>query len=197
MNKPDSNVYFADCTTITGVDMGVVKIGVSHAVEKRVEAVAVNQPFKMQLICHTPGDLFLEYFVHMWLWKDRVSGEFFRRSDEMDRIIAGIQKNGRLPFAVTRTGEQINFCENDCPAYMARMNISFKDIEVHAGIGTQHYRKLLETHKSGNRRFLAALAVASVKMGNRINWVRDFRPPPLSGANSNISIKRPVKEAAE
>lgn len=179
MNKIDSNVYFADCIAINGVDMGVVKIGLSHDVHKRVEAVAVNQPFKCKLICYTPGDLFLEYFVHMWFWKDRVSGEFFRRSDELCRVMDAVQMEGRLPFAVTRKGRDINFCENDCVGYMKRMGISFKDIERHAGVTTQHYQKLLEKQGYGNRRFLAALAVASVKMGNSINWVRDFRPSML------------------
>lgn len=45
-----------------------------------------------------------------------------------------------------------------------------------AGARAQTYRKLIEREPCGNRRFLAALAVAAVRRGLSVTWTRDFVP---------------------
>lgn len=177
MIKPESNVYFARCVTIDGVDMGAVKVGLAYDVDQRVSAVGANAPYKCELICSTPGDMFLEYFVHMWLREDAISGEYFKHGTEAARLIDAVQKTGKLPFPIKFVSGEGWFADNDCVAYMERKGITFADINKHSGVTVDHYKKLVEKQRCGNRRFLAALAVTAVKMGHTIHWSRDFKPP--------------------
>lgn len=176
MIVPNSNVYFADCETVDGIDMGVVKVGLSHKPEERVRMVTTTEPFICKLVCHTPGDMFLEYFCHMWLNNDHVAGEYFRRSDEVKRLIASIKDTGSLPFPIEFVEPEGFFIHLDVAGYMDRNGISFRDVEKATGITTQHYRKILAKKKCGNRRLLAAVSVAAVKKGLTVHWARDFKP---------------------
>lgn len=177
MILPDSSVYFATCTTVDGVDMGVVKIGLSYDPAERMKMLAATEPFQCELICSTPGDMFLEYFVHMWLNEYRVAGEYFRKSPELDRLIHSVKKTGKLPFPIKFVSKEGTFVDLDAAQYMARTGITFRDIERSTGVSGQHHKKLLEKRPCGNRRFLAALAVTAVRKGLTIRWSRDFKPP--------------------
>lgn len=180
MIVPNSNVYFAKCFTVDGVDMGVVKVGLSYRPEKRMAGVRTGQPFLCEVICSAPGDMFVEYFCHMWLNKDRVSGEFFRSSPTVMKLIEDVKKTGRLPFPIKFAGREGSFVDLDLQAYMERNSISFRDIEKSAGVSCHGYKKMLAERRCGNRRFLAALAVTAVRKGLTIHWARDFKPTPVS-----------------
>lgn len=176
MIVPNSHVYFAKCETVDGIDMGVVKIGLSHDPVQRMKMLGANEPFRCELICHTPGDMFLEYFCHMWLKAEHVAGEYFRHSEEVDRLVASVQSKGKLPFPIKFVGKEGFFIHLDVAGYMDRNGITFRDIEKATGVNTQNYRKLLEKQSYGNRRFLAAVAVTAVKKGLTVHWARDFKP---------------------
>lgn len=176
MIKPGSEVYFADCHTVDGADMGVIKVGLSYRPMRRVKMVTVTEPFVCELICHTPGDMFIEYFCHMWLKDYHVAGEFFRKSVETDRLIKSIKDTGKLPFPIKFVSAEGLFSQLDVVGYMENNGISLADVERATGITTQHYKKVLEKARSGNRRLLAAVAVTAVKKGLTIHWARDFKP---------------------
>lgn len=173
---PNSYVYFAECETIAGVNMGVFKIGVAHNPESRVKSVTANEPFFCNLVCFTPGDMFLEYFCHMWLKADHVAGEYYRDSEELQRIIRSIKDTGSLPFPIKLVEPEGMFIHLDVVSYMDRNGISFRDIEKATGLSSQHYKKMLEKQPCGNRRFLAAVAVTAVRRGITVHWARDFKP---------------------
>lgn len=176
MIVPKSRVYFAKCDTVFGLDMGVVKVGLSHSPMDRVKAVS-NGPFVCSLICDTPGDMFLEHFCHMWLHKDRIGGEYFKHSVEVTRLVDSIIETGSLPFPIKFVQPEGVFVELDVASYMDAKGISFRDIEKASGVSCQRYRKVLEKQRYGSRKFLAALAVTAVKHGHTIKWSRDFKPP--------------------
>ncbi len=176
MIRPNSRVYFARCFTADGIDMNTVKIGLSLDADFRLSALACLLPFDCKLICSVPGDMFIESFLHMWLRKSRVGGEYFRSDDEVNRLVNGIEKTGRLPLPIEITGPEGVFIKHDCVSYMAERGITLKDISKHSGLIAQRYAPLLKNKRYGNRRFLAALAVTAVRMGHSIKWPLDFNP---------------------
>jgi hypothetical protein len=190
MNVDKSDLYFASCTTVDGIDLGVIKIGLSHKPLKRMRELTVNEPFVCELICTTPGDIFLEYFCHMWLDSDRVAGEYFKKSPEMERMIASIQQTGKLPFPIEFTSEEGTFIHLDVTRFMRVKGISFRDVEDMTGLNAFYYKKMVEERKHGSRRFLAALAVTAVKKGHKILWARDFRPSKAPAASDQDRAPR-------
>ncbi|WP_127524051.1 hypothetical protein [Mesorhizobium sp. Z1-4] len=173
-----SYVYFASCHALDGYDLGVVKIGLSHEPGKRLGSVRMNTPFRLRFVCSAPGDMFYEFFVHMWLRATRVTGEYFAKSDELTRIVDHVKTTGRLPFPIKEVPGDVQFKLLRPLDFMQRHRISFRDLEKEAGVTTQSYRRLLERAPEGNRRFLAALAVTAVRRGLSIEWPRDFIPSP-------------------
>ena len=179
MIRPNSNVYFAKCFTHNGVDMQMIKVGLSYQPDIRADYLRSEMPFKFELLCSTPGDMFVEYFVHIWLREHKVSKEYFAQCEETDRIIKHVKTTGKLPFPIKFVSKEGMFSELRPLNYMAKHGISFREIEQLSGVSTQHHKKRLEKEPAGNRRFLAALAVTAVKKGLTINWARDFRPDDL------------------
>lgn len=172
---PDSSVYFAKCVALDGYDLKATKIGLSHDPEKRIPQVAAGQPFKCELIASVPGNLYLEYFLQIWLRGECLGGEFFY-GEETTRITEYARKYGRTPFRVKEGREDIYFSKIDCLDYMARHGITFKDISKHSGVYAERYNDLLKREPWGNRRFLAALSVTAVKKGIPVKWPHDFLP---------------------
>lgn len=184
MIKPDSHVYFARCYNHAGVDMQTIKIGLSNDPDRRVASLGFELPFTFEMLCTTPGDMFLEYFVHMWLKGHKISREYFKDCEEIARIVDHVKRKGRLPFPIKRVGREGAFIHLRPTEYMDRKGITFTDIEYNTGIGGERYEKLLQTTPHGNRRFLAALSVTAVKMGHKIEWARDFNPVMTDHARS-------------
>jgi len=176
MIRPNSNVYFARCFTADGLDMNTVKIGLALDADFRLTALACRLPFECELICSVRGDMFIEAFLHMWLRKSCVGGEYFRRDDEVNRIIRAVELTGKLPMPIEMTGPEGVFIKKDCVSFMEERGITLKDISKHSGLVAKRYESLLRTKRYGNRRFLAALAVTAVRMGHSIKWPLDFNP---------------------
>lgn len=168
-------VYFATCHAPDGYDMKVVKIGCAADPEKRVKMVQTGQPFDCRLVTSMPGDLFMEYFVHMWLRQERISGEFFHMRGRAVELIDYVSRHRRHPFPLKNTGPERSFRTLDVVQFMDRHGISLADVKKAAGITCNGYEALLKKEKCGNRRFLAALCVTAVKRGVSIAWPRDFQ----------------------
>ncbi len=169
------NVYFAGCYAPDGYDMKVVKIGCANDPAQRVQMVQTGQPFDCRLLAQMPGDTFMEYFVHMWLRDERISGEYFHMRGKTIELVNYVARHGRHPFPIEKVGPEGWFTTLDLVQFMDRHDIDLADVKKHAGITCNGYEALLKREKCGNRRFLAALCVTAVKRGISIAWPTDFR----------------------
>lgn len=178
-NRPKSHVYFARCISWNGADLDAIKIGLSVWPQHRVRAVASQQPFVCELIGQFPGDMFAEYFVHMWLRQHKLGGEFFKAEGEVLRLADHARKTGELPFPIfeENPNRPWTFQAIRIDDYMERHSITFDDIEADAGVAGDYHRKHFARGGGPNRRFLAALAVCAVKRGLEVHWPLDFIPP--------------------
>jgi hypothetical protein len=183
MSAPiDGKVYFAGCYAPDGYDMRVVKIGCAGDPAQRVQSVQTGQPFDCRLLTQMPGDMFMEYFIHMWLRSDHISGEYFHHRGKTADLIRHVISHGTHPFSISWTAPDGWFRTLDLVQFMDRHAISLKDIRKAAGVTCAGYETLLKKERCGNRRFLAALAVTAVRRGIRLNWPADFRPEILDRA---------------
>lgn len=73
------SVYFAEAD-------GFVKIGYSTNVEARLRSLSTGAPFPVRLIGSHPGTQADEAALHRKFRDHRVSGEWFRASDEIRRV---------------------------------------------------------------------------------------------------------------
>lgn len=177
MSAPhNGKVYFAGCYAPDGYDVKVVKIGCADNPEERVKSVQTNQPYDCRLLAQMPGDMFMEYFVHMWLRPDHITSEFFHHRDETARLIRFAADHGRHPFPIEWVAPEGWFTSLDLIQFMDRHGISLADIRKTAGVTCNGYEALLKKERCGNRRLLAALAVTAVRKGIRIRWPSDFQP---------------------
>lgn len=180
MSAPtNGKVYFAGCYAPDGYDMKVVKIGCANDPAKRVQMVQTGQPFECRLLAQMPGDTFMEYFVHMWLRQDHISGEFFHHRDETRRLIDFVSERGRHPFPIDWRAPEGGFKTLDVVQFMGRHEITLRDVRKIAGVTCFGYDAMLKKDRCGNRRFLAALAVTAVRKGIRLRWPTDFRAPAI------------------
>lgn len=176
MSAPTAGkVYFAKCFLTDGRDMDAVKIGCATYPEHRIKSVAANQPFRVELVTHMPGDMFMEHFLHMWLRGDRISGEFFHLRGETHRILQHVMQHGTHPFPIRWTAPEGTFATLDVVQFMERHGISVDQVRTASGTRLRSYEAILKNERCGNRRFLAALAVTAVKRGVEIDWPNDFR----------------------
>lgn len=181
--KWNSEVYFARCVGWNGADLGAIKIGVAFEPASRVLSVCSQLPFECELVTSVPGDLFVEFFVHMWLRQQRLGGEYFKAEGETLRVMEHAKQHGALPFPLFETtAGNWSFAGLDVKGFMDRHGISFKEVERLSGISPNHYSKVFERTGTLNRRGFAALAVAAVKRGLSVHWPRDFMPAKMAKA---------------
>jgi hypothetical protein len=176
MSAPtNGKVYFGKCFSLDGYDLKVVKIGCAGNPEQRVRQVQTGQPFRVELAAFMPGDMFLEFFIHMWLREEAVSGEFFRLGSETARLLDHVKETGTHPFPIIWSEPEGWFKTLDVVQFMGRHDITLSEVRKLSGATCKAYDVLLKKERCGNRRFLAALAVAAVKKGIQIDWPKDFR----------------------
>lgn len=197
MIRHPGHVYFARCVAANGADMEAIKIGLSYDPPARIASVGSLLPFTCEFIGSTPGCLFAENFIHMWLREEAIGGEYFHARGETLRVADHVARTGELPpdmRAIQIADETIvDFRTVEPSTFMHRHKITFEDTEKLAGVGADYHRKLIERKPKGNRRFLAALAVTAVRKGRSVYWPRDFQPP----TNENSSRSRPSQAGAQ
>lgn len=80
-DRPSDHVYFA-------VSGGMVKIGVSHSVTRRLHSFKTASPAPVVLVLTLPGSSALETELHQKFAAARSHGEWFRLTDELRAFIA-------------------------------------------------------------------------------------------------------------
>lgn len=87
-----SRVYF-----IEAVGLDLIKIGYTADLTERLRKLAPGCPAPLRLLGTVPGGLEIERHYHERLTAHRTRGEWFRKCDALDAIIAGIDKPAPAP----------------------------------------------------------------------------------------------------
>lgn len=67
-----------------------IKIGIASSVRNRMTAIQGNCPYRLRLIKRVPDAAHMERELHRRFAKDRLFGEWFRRTDELMALIDGL-----------------------------------------------------------------------------------------------------------
>jgi hypothetical protein len=65
-----------------------IKIGIAGNVRARMGKMQMDCPYRLRLIKRVPGAADQEFTLHQRFATDRITGEWFRRSDELLAVIA-------------------------------------------------------------------------------------------------------------
>ena len=74
----------------------VVKIGITEDPKARLVGLQVGNARKLFLLASCPGDRSTERDLHSKFRVDHIQGEWFNVSNELKRLIAHVQRRGRL-----------------------------------------------------------------------------------------------------
>lgn len=184
----DCRVYFARCVAVNGADMEAVKIGCSWHVPHRLKSIEALVPFDCELIASVPGDMFLEYTVHMWFRADRIAGEYFRATPRVIDFIERAKATGKVPLRISVTGDDGPWLHMPAAiAFMNRHGLTVADVAAVSGSQVKSYQAHLEKAERPNRRFVAAMTVAALERGHRVFWPRDFNVSSVRKTNSEAA----------
>lgn len=75
------------------IQSGLVKIGFSSSIFTRIRQLSTQSPTRLQLAAAIPGGRAVERRMHEMFAADHVKGEWFRRSSELEELIAAIRKS--------------------------------------------------------------------------------------------------------
>lgn len=67
-----------------------IKIGIASDVKTRLGTMLVNSPYPLKLLKLVPGSASLEKELHRRFADDRLTGEWFKRSDELLTLIESL-----------------------------------------------------------------------------------------------------------
>ena len=101
-----TKVYF-----IEGEGSGLVKIGKTGNVKRRLRALQTSSPVSLNLLMTIEYDDDLESRIHNKLSAHRAHGEWFRISDEVREFMISCRDKG-LPWLVSQVGDAPNYWMN-------------------------------------------------------------------------------------
>ncbi len=170
------SIYFAQCIAPNGMDMGAIKIGCSYGVGSRLSSISNQVPFACKRLATCPGEMFEESVLHAWLRHERIRGEFFHDGGETRRLVDLVAVTGKFPLAIdpmdlTRPLAWLQ--PSNVERFMDVHGLTLAEAAAFAGGKLRSYEIQI---KAGvpSRRFVAALVVAALKKGHRVNWDSDF-----------------------
>lgn len=170
----NGRVYFARCYTAKGADMGAIKVGCSYHVPNRLLAVECNQPFNLRLVGTCPGTLFEEAVAHLWLKSHRIGGEFFHDHPDVVSFMEEAITKQVFPLGISVAREHMPSAE-EAKYFMQRHGLTIADLAAATGVrSTMTYAPPFKRGVAPNRRIVAAMMVAALRKGQRINWPRDL-----------------------
>jgi hypothetical protein len=167
-------VYFARCIAANGADMGAIKIGCSYHPLDRVGAVSALQPYDCRVLASCPGTMLEESVAHLWLRDHRIAGEFFRDAPEVMAFVDEVAGHGRFPERLAIGASEYLPNMTQAKNFMARHSVGVDEMQALTGATSSAYRDQIKLGKNPNRRFIAAMIVAALRRGHRVNWPQDL-----------------------
>lgn len=89
--KCETFIYFVRA------ENGLIKIGCTKYVDRRVVALQAFSPLRLSLLCYAPGFTKDEFFIHAFFRKEHSHSEWFFPSKALLSCVAEIQKTLTLP----------------------------------------------------------------------------------------------------
>jgi hypothetical protein len=77
---------------------GPIKIGCSNQPLKRLRAVEIWSPMKLEIVASAPGGTAHEAALHAMFLADRLHGEWFAASPALNELIEHVLQHGTLPL---------------------------------------------------------------------------------------------------
>lgn len=99
----DGFVYFVTCD----VPDFPIKIGWAVNVEKRLAGLQTSMPYKLRVLATMEGTLDNEQGFHLAFGKDRLEGEWFKRSPELLDLIRRIRMHDEAPAQGATRAEEV------------------------------------------------------------------------------------------
>lgn len=187
----DRSVYIARCLGPNGDPIGAIKVGCSFGFDKRLEAVARNQPFTLELITHVPGHLIMEKACHLYLKKYRIDGEFFHESEAVMKFANTAKERGTAFYYFSDDGFD-HLPEKAVQAFMEYQGISLDAVCEYLGVPLKRYAGKLDGKR--NSTVIAAAALLAQSQGRFVNWPGDALRGLVGERHFALSAKR--EEAA-
>lgn len=78
-------VYFVEA-----IGVGLIKIGITHDIERRMRVLRANSPVPLALLAAIPGTLFDERRLHDQFARERAHGEWFFASSSLRIFVEGL-----------------------------------------------------------------------------------------------------------
>jgi hypothetical protein len=181
MTIPDCSVYFARCFTTRGMDIGAIKIGSSHYVAHRLDAISTNQPYDCRLIGTCPGNMLEEYAAHLWLRPYRISGEYFHADPEVMDFVERACTSNQFPLPVHDANEYLPSAA-EARNFLECHGLTLEDLAATSGSKVASYKTAFNNDTRPTRRMIAAMMVAALRKGHVIRWQADLSRPPLQVA---------------
>lgn len=91
---------------VIGPATGPVKIGISGAAVVRLRALQTGHPRKLFIHAEVPGGEAEEQHVHWFLASSKLEGEWFDRTDEVNRFIALLSERVPVRTAIARLADR-------------------------------------------------------------------------------------------
>jgi len=95
----DQNVY---AISVKDDPSALVKFGFSCSVNTRLDSLQIGSPVRLEVVAHCRGLRHHEKMIHRYLSRERVYGEWFRRSERSDQVIAAIASGAIVSFLEDR-----------------------------------------------------------------------------------------------
>lgn len=189
-------VYFARCIGPHKTPMGAIKIGCSYGHELRLQSIARNQPFTLELITAVPGEMVTEAMVHLYLSRHRIDGEFFHENQVVMRYVEQVAARGAAFHYIEDAGNADHLPAKALEAFMRYHGISLDEVARYLQRDLKHLVGKLEGVR--NRNIVAATAILAQTDGRYVSWPRDCIFGLLGEVHPSIrpALPAPEREAA-
>lgn len=172
MNKGIRMVYIAECINHDGTSMGAVKIGCSYGHEDRLKQAYSGLPFTLNLLAAVQGNFVLEKFCHLVFREDRISGEYFRKSEKIMKSVSRAEKDGRFFYYFTDLG--VDYVPDGAiQAFMDYHGVTLEEVCKVLRIPLSQNEKRLKNPRTRSRATVAAAAIVAQKDGRFVSWPED------------------------
>lgn len=184
-------VYFARCIGPRGEPIGAYKIGCSHGYNDRVNSLAANLPFSLELVAVAPGGWIMEHACHLRLRQHRIGGEYFHASDDVEGFIGNVAETGHPFRYIFDDGTDMHrtMTTHDMVAlFMKYHRVSLQEACLFLGSSPKRYEG-----KKLNLKIAAATALVAASREQPVHWPMDA----LGGLTGEHAISLAMGPRAE
>lgn len=187
MKDTSQRVYFARCIDPDGNQMNAYKIGCSHGHNERLQQIASNVPFTLQLEAAVPGSEVLEAVCHLSLKEHRIAGEYFYANEQVCNVVRRAAEYGEAFYWIRDRGFH-RTQDGALQAFMAYHNVSLEEVCELLGFPVSQYEKRISKPHFRSRKLVAAVAIIVSRRAQFAFWPDDALSHLLGEANPRLEV---------